>query len=161
MSITRRKFVATTSLGLACGPVLSAESTPPFAANLSAWIATLLPGDDSAPSALDLSLPAQILEKAARFPYYTALLTQGFAWTDSQAALRGSPTFAALDEANRIEIIEYSETAEPGSGPRLLFDHLHTNAIALYHGSAESWAAVGFPHAPQPLGFLDFADAPA
>ncbi|MEQ8663672.1 MAG: gluconate 2-dehydrogenase subunit 3 family protein [Gammaproteobacteria bacterium] len=130
-------------------------------ATLAALLDTLLPGDDHAPAASALALAPLLVAGAARHAAAIRLLDDGCAWLDATARAAGASGFAALAEAGRIAIVEQAAAAADGSLPRRLFESVHRRAFELYYSDPRSWTALGYGGPPQPLGFPDYAAAPA
>ncbi len=165
MPVTRRRFVSTTAslagsvAGLESLPATGAEPTP-LETGLQAWVDTLFPEDEQSPAAGSLGVHLRIQKRASEIPEYEALLEKGMAWADSQAISLGKLRFAQLDEPDRVKIVAAAEASRQGSGTWLFFFHTLRDSTAFYYEHEESWSGVGFPHAPQPIGFPDHAEAP-
>ncbi|WP_309005840.1 gluconate 2-dehydrogenase subunit 3 family protein [Pelagicoccus sp. SDUM812005] len=124
------------------------------------WVDTLLPRDGSSPAASELQVHQQIVAKAAETPHYTRLLRAGMQWADKQARDRNASSFLSLHEAGREAIVAQAEAMGTKTMPGMFFYQTLKDARQFYYEHAASWPGVGFPHAPQPLGFPDYAEAP-
>ena len=165
MSLSRRRFLLLTAFS-----ALWASFSRLFAATpkrsdelsdrLSGWVDTLFPRDGDSPAASELRVHQQIIERAAGIPQYHQLLEVGMRWADAQAVLQGAATFAALDDAGRESVVAQAETMGTKAMPGLFFHHTLKDARQFYYEDAASWAGVGFPHAPQPYGYVNYMEAP-
>ena len=93
-------------------------------------------------------------------PDYSKLLRAGIRWADAQAAQFEGASFFQLNEADRVKVVMQAESLGLKAVPGLFFYHAEKDARQFYYGHAESWAGVGFPHTPQPIGFLDYSEEP-
>jgi len=128
-------------------------------ATLRAWLATLIP-DDETPGALALGVDEQLLRLAAGRPALQALLHEGCRWLDRQARARSGGVFAAADERHREAIAGTAADSEAGSLPQLFFRATRTEAMRIYYAHPDSWAALHYHGPPQPNGFPRYASAP-
>ena len=165
MVVSRRRFVLVTVLvGLWArfGQLFAAkpEAVDNEMEALGAWVDTLFPEDDQSPSGSALGVQSQILEKAAAIAPYQTLLSVGLRWANAQAAERGAASFATLDVEAREAVVAEAEAMGRRTSPGLFFYHTLKDARQFYYGHETSWSGVGFPHAPQPLGFVDYMEAP-
>lgn len=126
---------------------------------LGPFLDTLLPEDDS-PSATQLGIDREIVERMQGNRRMTQTIVMGCAWLDQQAAGVGAEEFAALESEKREPIVERAEQASPRSLPRAFFTGMRTMAFELYYAHPESWPTLGYIGPPQPKGFMDFAAAP-
>ena len=165
MYVSRRRFILVTSLiglWLKCGRLLAAKNEPRDGTELGlgAWVDTLFPADERSPSGSALGVQAQILEKAAAIAPYQELLSAGVRWANAQAVACGAESFTALSLEAREAVVAEAEAMGIRKMPRLFFYHTLKDARSFYYGQAGGWSAVGFPHTPQPLGFVDYMEAP-
>ena len=165
MSLSRRRFVLLTALvGLWArfGRLFASDSVKEDSQveGLGAWVDTLFPADGASPSGSALGVESQILEKAASIPQYQQLLSIGVRWAHAQALARGVASFAALDVEAREAVVAEAEAMGLQAPPGLFFYHTLKDARQFYYGHQASWDGVGFPHAPQPIGFTDYMEAP-
>ena len=126
---------------------------------LAPYLETLIPEDET-PGAIALEIPAKMLEKASRDKGYRGLLERGSLYLETQAWRIGKPSFVALDEAQRIEIVERAASSPVGSFPRRFFDLTRYDALSFYYARLESWKSLSYPGPPQPVGFPDHDQAP-
>ncbi len=165
MSFTRRRFLLLSVLSAVWAGVgrlfgQQAEVASESSDALSGWMDTLFPADGESPAASELQVHEQILAKALAIPGYHNLLKAGIRWAETQAVARGATSFAALDEADRETVVTQAEAMGHKVMPGLFFYHTLRDGRKFYYGHRESWAGVGLPHAPQPIGFLDYTEAP-
>lgn len=165
MRLPRRRFlfIATASaLWAGIDRLFGVSTVAPdrLSGGLRGWVDTLLPRDAESPAASELQVHRQIMEKAVRTPGYTRLLKAGMRWADTQAAERGAVSFLALNETGREAVAAQAEAMGLKSVPGVFFNQTLKDARQFYYEQASSWAGVGFPHAPQPIGFTDYMEAP-
>lgn len=127
---------------------------------LEAWVDTLLPADKFSPCAGELGVTARIVDKTNNNPGYLKLVRSGCRWLDQQARDRGAPNFATLDEPDREVIVRLAEQSAPESLPRMFFKQTHGDTFLFYYARPASWAMLGYPGPPQPLGFSDYTQPP-
>ncbi len=127
---------------------------------LQAWVEALLPSDEMSPGAGRLDVHLEVLAKAAELRPYRQLLELGLRWADGEARQSGALNFAALDARSATAIVARAEAMGLNAMPGLFFYHTLRDAKAFYYLHEESWAGVGFPRAPQPFGYMDYAEAP-
>lgn len=165
MYVSRRRFVWVTALiGLWArfGQLFAAkvEAGDDEVEALGAWVDTLFPEDDQSPSGSALGVHVQVLDKAAAIAPYQTLLSGGLRWANAQAVARGAASFAALDVEAREAVVAEAEAMGNQRAPGLFFYHTLKDAREFYYGHEASWAGVGFPHTPQPYGFVDYMEVP-
>jgi hypothetical protein len=166
MSFSRRRFIvgsailsAWTLVGRVRGATLPNDPLG-LEQMLEAWVETLLPSDEMGQGAGRLGVHLQIIEKAASKKQYLQLLELGVRWTDQEASKLGASRFTELSSDQAEAVVAGAESLGLQSMPGLFFYHTLRDAKSFYYGRKASWAGVGFPHAPQPLGFMDYAEAP-
>ena len=162
MTLSRRRFLQITVAGVAVGPLGCAgpqlQETGALAGVLDSYIDTLLPAD-SAPGALELGVPVQVRAlvryKRALVPVYNS----GLAWLAAQAQRQQGAHFASLALDGRDALVQ--ELSEQRDEPLVRFFHksLH-HAMMFHYSNPRSWPALGLTGAPQPAGFMDYAQAP-
>ena len=121
-----------------------------------------MPADEHSPGAGDLGVHLEIEAKAKTTHNYGELLKRGMNWADGQAIEMGKLAFAKLDAIDRVKVVMAAETqkAVQNSVPGQFFNQTLRDGVLFYYGHEETWENVGFPHALQPIGFPDHADAP-
>ena len=139
-------------LGRSDATVTSLEALAPY-------LETLIPEDET-PGAIALEIPAKMLEKASRDKSYRVLLEGGGFYLENEAWQLGKPSFVALDEAERIEVVERAASSPIGSFPRRFFDLTRYDALSFYYARLETWESLSYPGPPQPVGFPDHEQAP-
>ncbi|MEN8724853.1 MAG: gluconate 2-dehydrogenase subunit 3 family protein [Lentimonas sp.] len=137
-----------------------AVSLPDLELGLQAWVETLLPTDQHSPGAGSLGVHLDILEIAKSKLQYQQLLKVGMLWADTEARKWGALNFADLPVEQAELLVGKTESMGLQAMPGLFFYHTLKDAKAAYYTRKESWSGVGFPHAPQPLGYIDYAEAP-
>lgn len=173
MTVRRRRFLfASLAAGLAAkwgrpsaAPLVSRDpETTALAAEelevLGAYVATLLPADGQSPSAGDLAIHKRMARRAAANTRYRRLLQFGTRWLHHRARNRTGQGFAELDEAGRTRLVREAEESERGSLPELFFRLTRLDAFEQFYADPKVWRALGYPGAPQPVGFPDFAGPP-
>ncbi|HAV14613.1 MAG TPA: hypothetical protein DCX06_14145 [Opitutae bacterium] len=166
MPFSRRRFILG-SFSLSCWTLASRlrGSTVPsnrsaLESTLRAWVNTLLPADRSSPAAGDVGVHFEIIKKAESNRQYMQLLEIGVRWIENEATQLGITSFTQLDPAQAEFIVAKAEASGLQAMPGLFFYHTLRDAKAFYYSKEASWAGVGFPHQPQPLGYMDYAEAP-
>ena len=163
VSLTRREvLVGASGAGLGFGLVGAAGARPPAGdpRTLAAYLDTLLPADEQGPGALELGVLEAIEKATAQDAGYRRLLDLGCAWLDQQAAFFGEKEFGVLADSARGRLVLFASEQAPGSLPRLFFETTQTHAFRLFWAQPEAWAGIGYAGPPQPVGFLDYAQAP-
>jgi hypothetical protein len=165
MPVSRRRFILVTALS-ACwamaGRLFGAipRDVADFELGLLAWVETLLPSDAVSPGAGRLNVHLEIIAKAEANARYVALLRAGIVWADAEARKRGKARFVELDTDAMEAVVSGAESMGLKTVPGLFFHHTLKDGSDFYYGHKESWASVGFPHPPQPIGFLAYTEAP-
>jgi hypothetical protein len=162
MSVTRRRFLQFSAAGLAATPLGCAGprllETGPVAGVLDSYIDTLLPAD-SAPGALELGVPARVRAlvrtKRALVPVYNS----GLAWLAAQAQAQYGRRYPELAPEARDALVW--RLGEQNDELLARFFRKSLRHVMMFHYShPASWPALGLAHAPQPAGFMDYADPP-
>jgi hypothetical protein len=160
MKLSRRRFLQITAAGVAAGPLGCAVTRPlesgRLAGVLDAYIDTLLPAD-SAPGALELGVPAQIRELLHRKRALVPVYASGLEWLEAQASQ--DKGFASLGLEERDALV----TRLSGQSDDLLARFFHKSlrhAMMFYYMNPRAWGSLGLGAAPQPAGFMDYAQAP-
>jgi hypothetical protein len=126
---------------------------------LRAWLATLIPEDET-PGALTLGVDIELQQLAMRRPELNSLLRKGCRWLDQQAQTLAGSAFAATNDRQREAIAAVAADSEAGSLPQRFFVATHREALRRYYAHPASWEALHYHGPPQPLGFPDYAAAP-
>jgi len=162
MKLSRRRFLQIAAAGVAAGPLACSgprlRETGTLAGVLDSYIDTLLPAD-SAPGALELDVPGRVRllvqRKRALVPVYNG----GIAWLAAQARLGQGRAFASLSLAERDALVERLSEQTDALLVRFFHKSLR-HARMFYYSDPRSWPALGLAGAPQPAGFMDYAQAP-
>ncbi|NNJ94252.1 MAG: gluconate 2-dehydrogenase subunit 3 family protein [Halobacteria archaeon] len=159
MTLSRRRFLQITAVGAAAGPLGCAGTVSldsgPMAGMLDAYIDTLLPAD-SAPGALQLGVPVQIRDLLRRKRALVPVYRSGLEWLAAQAPQgRG---FAELGLAERDALVTKLSVQSDDMLARFFHKSLR-HTMMFYYSNPQSWEAFGLD-APQPAGFMDYAQAP-
>lgn len=164
MQFSRRRFVlgsvllgCSTLVGRLRGQVVSLSN---LERGLQAWVEVLLPSDEYSPGAGQLNVHLDIIESAKPKRRYQQLLKLGIQWADAEASKLGALSFADLATEQAETLVSQAELMGLQRMPGLFFHHTLNDAKKAYYVREESWSGVGFPHAPQPLGFMDYTEAP-
>lgn len=171
--ITRRRVLALLAgtglgglrgLGLASPDAAAAEPatvlTPAARRTLAAYCDTLIPADEGVPSATGAGVEERFAVLAGEDDRYHRWISEGCAWLDAEAKVRGSADYAGLEESARNAIVERASRSERGTVPRRFFDATRNLAFFGYYSYASSWPAIGVDGPPQPMGFPDYAGPP-
>ena len=128
---------------------------------LEAFLDTLIPADETSPSASEVGIDRKFLMIARQNANGRKLLNAGLTWLNEQAKKAGARNFAALTGAQRERIVRRAEQAEQGTVPHLFFTASQNGVFFHYYAEPESWPAIHYDGPPQPLGFLDYSEPPA
>lgn len=169
MKISRRlalQLLAGTGLGMGLDPAaMTAEPQnaldPSAHRTLTSLVDTLIPDDGATPGAVQTGVEKRLVAMTQSIRQYRVLIVNGCLWLDDEARKLGAPSFTDLGEEQRNAIIERASRAEQQSVPRRLFEATRNLVFFAYYGSASGWQAIGYGGPPQPVGFPDYAQAPA
>jgi hypothetical protein len=162
MKLSRRRFLQLTAAGVVAGPLGCAgpqlQESGTLAGVLDAYIDTLLPAD-SAPGALELGVAGQVRAlvhaKRALVPVYNS----GIAWLEAQAQRGDGRGFATLALTGRDALV--MRLSEQSDEQLARFFHKSLRHVMMfYYSNPRAWDALGLAGAPQPAGFMDYAQAP-
>ncbi|MGJ8641690.1 MAG: gluconate 2-dehydrogenase subunit 3 family protein [Opitutaceae bacterium] len=165
MSFSRRHFIGSLTLGMLTlvnrlkGAQLPKDS-PALEAVLFAWMEVLLPSDDRSPGAGRLNVHLEIMEKARANRQYLQLLEIGVKWVNTESQKLAGKDFVKLSNEQAVAIVTKAESIGLQSMPGLFFYHTLRDGKQFYYAHKETWAGIGFPHTPQPLGYMDYTEAP-
>ncbi len=164
MGLSRRRFLGL-SLGLGLLSVAGfltrrffASSPPAELGTLKAYLDTLIPADEEMPGAVELGIAERMFFGSSR--RYRRLLRKGCDWLDKEAGKYGAKDFSVLSPARREEVVRRAAEGEKDSLPYLFFDLTRDEAFSLYYAEPRVWRALGYFGPPQPLGFMDYTQAP-
>ncbi len=87
-------------------------------------------------------------------------LVEGVELLDRGARHAGSPSFRELSPARRDALVREIAGFAEGTLPRFFYESVRNRAMEIHYASPAAWKALGFPHAPQPEGYADFAEKP-
>jgi Gluconate 2-dehydrogenase subunit 3 len=118
-------------------------------------VADLMFPGDGLPGAKELGIPNRIVAMSNLH----ALIADGAAWLDGQAAHQGAADFLALDEAGRLAAVEAAFASKDDAGRRFVYT-LRLHAGQFYYTEPVIKAAFPYTGPPQPNGFPDFQDPP-
>lgn len=166
MSFSRRRFLigcailsAWTLVGRVRGATLPSDARD-LENVLEAWMEALLPSDELSPGAGKLGVQHELIHKASSNKQYLQLLEFGVRWANAEALKLGAANFTQLECERAEVIVARAETLGLQSMPGLFFYHTLRDAKHFYYGHKEAWSGVGFPHQPQPIGFMDYTEMP-
>ena len=166
MRVTRRNFL-TVSISAGLSSRLEAVSVPAdalpevlFARVLTAYVDTLLPGDDGLPAASVFNIPQKVISLTEGHENYRRLVQWGCHWLETSAQNLHQKAFAESVEEDRVALIEHLERGQAQSWEWLFFDLTRRQSVQIYYAEPTVWAALGYPGPPQPAGFLDFDRPP-
>lgn len=120
----------------------------------------LIPADET-PGAVDLGIHRQLAQLAREDVGFKRLLRWGGQWLDEQAERAAGPAFRHATAAVQEAILEQCAGAARGSLPERYFSRLREECFARYYARPEVWPSLGYVGPPQPMGHLDYTDAPA
>lgn len=127
---------------------------------LERWVETLLPTDAVSPGAGKLGVHAELLRIARKDPRAERLLILGLAWLSGEAIALGSRSFTdlSLDDCERI--VAKAASMERTEMARVFFAYTLRISKELYYAKPEAWAGLGLQRPPQPMGYMDYREAP-
>ena len=171
MKLTRRVFLKVGALGAAVvaggsfgWQWLRGRSIPQLddehISLLRAVVDVLVPADQLSPGALDLGIDRDLIENSRDDDRLRRLLFNGGAELQQAARRAGAASFPELPPASKVELLREAEAASRETPQRRLFDRLREETLARYYARPESWGALCYQGPPQPLGFMDYAEAP-
>ena len=163
MDFTRRTFIrllSTLPLLSYAPRLLARPSLRDFRTTLVAFLDTLMPADDT-PAASDLGVPDKLMSLADSDRRYERLLLNGCLWLDNMALKRHDYEFHALDEWQRVAIVERLETSQAPRFARVFMRRVLADLYEFYYSQPRSWPGLGIERPPQPLGYRDYAKPPA
>ena len=126
---------------------------------LGAVLDTLIPDGDF-PGARRTGVLERLLTECEATRQTRRALVEGTAFVEAAARRRGASSFAALAEADRAAILTDCATAEIESLPWFFFRTVRDRAMRLHYAHPLAWKAVGLPHPPQPVGYIDYREPP-
>ena len=138
---------------------LPSSLSPAGRATLDSLLDTLLPGGEL-PGWRETGVMPRLADELARDRRGRRGLVEGVAWLESAARSRHGAAFTTLAWAERAAIVRAAEVEPAGSVPHYFYRVVRDRAMQLHYAHRTVWRALGLPHAPQPDGYLDFAQAP-
>ncbi len=120
--------------------------------NLEAYVNILIPADTT-PSAGDLNVHHQLLQRAETVQDYPLLLHQGCLWLERRARQQWQKPFHELREGYQQILVEETFGSAPQSLARVFAEWVRKDAMNLFYSHPESWSGLPFSRPPQPLGF--------
>ena len=147
--------------GPASGPAgthSTKEQAPPRgpAATVAALLDLLLP-DGEFPGHRATAVLERLQPQMPEGGKWAPWLARAVDLVDARARQRGAEDFLSLPAAERESL--WAELAGR-SPPYRFFYVLREKVMRLHYTHPAAWQALGFPHAPQPIGFLDYEHAP-
>jgi hypothetical protein len=132
----------------------STRGVPELTLTIEAFLAGFLPEGDYPGWRTSNTLP-RLVDVAKNNKQAARLLDEARATLDRLAMKEFQQGFRALDARERDTILRHLE------GLRIpAYLYLRTQAVQLHFTHPAVQASMGLSHAPQPHGFLDYADAP-
>jgi hypothetical protein len=126
-----------------------------IARTVAAVAEAMFPGD-GLPGASELGIHRRVLAMAD----LQASIAAGVSWLDQRAALRRAADFAALDETQRLAVLDAAfASPDPGIQPFVLALRYHLGMA--YYSAPAIKSAYAYTGPPQPDGFADFRERPA
>jgi hypothetical protein len=136
------------------------ESVQSKAATLTAWLDTLIPADET-PSASQLGVDRDLLEKGRADDDYQRVLDLGVAWLEQQARELGGKDFVLLDDSARATIVTHAAAAGTDTLEGIFFEITRADAFLFYYARPEGWHGLpGYHGPPQPLGYMEHHQQP-
>lgn len=165
MAFSRRRFIgrcflAFCTLTARLGGTTPATDPAGLEAALFAWMEVLLPTDNSSPGAGRLGVHRELIDEAKRRRQSMQLLKFGVNWANTEARKLGAKDFSDISYEQAREIVSKAESMGQQTIAGLFFDHTLRDGKQFYYAHKEAWGGIGFPHTPQPMGFMDYTEAP-
>lgn len=132
---------------------------PPEVATLTVLVETLLP-DGEFPGAVRTNVMAALLAEPRPTRQQRRALVEGVQLLDSEARRRGAAGFTELKPEQRLDVVDVCARAEEGTLPRFFYRIVRDRAMQLHYANPIAWAAVRFPHPPQPQGYPAYWQKP-
>lgn len=123
-------------------------------------IVDLLVPRDATPGALDLGLQRGVIEWVQADAMRAKAVAATVHDLDSAARSSHGGGFMALAAVRQIELLQALAQATRTRIGGYGFVLLREETMAAYYARPEAWPSLGFAGPPQPLGFLDYTDAP-
>lgn len=123
------------------------------------FIDTLIP-EDQTPSASGLGLDKKLIAHAQTVHNYLSLIALGCQWLDEHAQTIAQVPFSRLSSEQRQRVVSLAEMSTNGSIAKQLFDHVRADLFNFYYSHPTIWPSLNLHGAPQPYGYLDYAQAP-
>ena len=127
---------------------------------LGPFLDTLLPEDET-PSATQLGVDKEIVERMQNSKRTAKIVVIGCAWLDKKAQELDADEFALLQPSQQESIVTLAEKSKPRSLPLVFFSNTRQLAFQFYYAHPETWQDLNYDGPPQPKGFLDFARPPS
>jgi hypothetical protein len=119
----------------------------------------LVPRDD-APGAVELGVPAAVLQVMQERTVLALSFGELFAALDRAARTEHAQGFLALETARQDALLQVLSHGGPAIEGWSGLMQLRELTLQLYYAQPQAWPALGLTGAPQPVGFMDYADPP-
>ena len=119
-----------------------------------------VPHDADSPGAVELGLHRQLVDSLATRPAFSRALDETFRVLDSAAVKAHGQAFLPLSAAQQDALMRQlaaQPQTSPGRGGLL---QLRQHTLLLYYAQPQAVAALGMGGAPQPVGYVDYTQAP-
>lgn len=154
--LKRLRSLALAMLGADAAGTASASDEQVNEATLTAVVDAMVPADQT-PGAVGAGVVERLRERLGGDPWHRTIYQRGFELVDRQADARGSPGFAALPLAERVELLESLLTAGSPGGLQF-FLRARADVFDLFYTSPVGQAALDYK--PPSAGYPDYAGPP-
>ncbi len=120
---------------------------------IRAFVDTLIPADNTTPSASTLGVDLEITNKTQEDAAYGRFIRLGCRWLNYQSG----GDFTTLPHQHQTQVIEWMENAASHTIPAQFFTRIRHAAMAHYYSQPASWKGLGLNNPPQPLGHMDYS----
>ncbi len=129
------------------------------AAMLERIVDILVPRDET-PGALDLGVHHAVQQALQVHTPLSLACSELFQTLDRNARTRHRKAFLDLPLPQQDALLQAVAQAGHGSAGWPALMQLRERTLALYYAQPKSWPALGLAGAPQPIGFMDYTEAP-
>lgn len=135
-------------------------STQEQASTLVSLIDHLIPADSLSPSGVEVGVVDSIITLSKEVPNYTDMLELGQKWLEDSSKLKFGKTFENISNFEREKILIAASKEAHMTLPRVFFDRIRKDAMAIYYGDMRSYAGLSINNPIQPIGYPQFSERP-
>lgn len=120
----------------------------------------LIPADSLTPSGVEVGVVDSIIILSKEVPNYTEMLELGLKWLEDASKLKIGKTFENISSFEREKILIAASKETHMTLPRVFFDRIRKDAMAIYYGDMRSYAGLSINNPIQPIGYPQFSKRP-